>query len=228
MRKLPILLSGVVAFACPDAESRTFTDIQGRTLNAELLDATLTHAKIRRDDGQVFELKLETLCDADRAYIVAWTRQRAAQAPVALRFATSQFKQTAKRDQDAATLSRTEDAGYTVTIHNESSTALENVRIEYRVFMLDDRHGAKRSQMALKSQSGSERIAQLAAKTAVDFKTVTLPLQRLELKPDWVYVDGAKRKIADQLAGIWFKVYRADGTQIGEYASTESLKKEKW
>lgn len=228
MRKLPILLSGFVAFTCAQAEPRTFTDTQGRKLNAELIDATLTHAKIRRTDGQIFDLKLETLCDADRAYVVAWSQRRAAQAPVALRIATSQFKQTAKREQSIAALSRTEDAGYVVTVHNDSRTALENVRAEYRIYMLDDRHGAKKSEMALKNRSGSERIALLQPKAAVDFKTETLTLQRYELKADWVYVDGAKKKVADQLAGIWLKVYRADGTQIGEYASSESLKKETW
>ena len=225
-----LILSGLAVLVCARVEARIFTDTQGRTIDAELIDATLTQAKIRRADGQIFDLKLETLSAADRAYIVAWTRQRAqqSQAAVVLRFGSSQFKQTTKRDQSLSTMSRTENAGYSVTVHNDSSVALENLRIEYRIFMRDDQHGAKKSDMTLKRLEGSERIVALPAKGMTEFKTDTLTLQRSELKADWYYIDGSKKRVADQLAGIWLKAFRADGTQVGEYVSSDSVKKEKW
>lgn len=66
------LLLTVIALSANDLEQvRTWTSSDGATLRARLLslDATEQTVRIRRDDGRVFNMKWERLCDADQALL---------------------------------------------------------------------------------------------------------------------------------------------------------------
>lgn len=54
---------------------RTWTEIQGRTMEAVMLDATENMVRVRRQDGQVFDVPLELLSQADRDYVAAQMAQ---------------------------------------------------------------------------------------------------------------------------------------------------------
>lgn len=60
---LAALLSGIPVSA------RTWTDTQGRTIDAELVTASGSAVTIRRSDGRVFDLPLAELSPADRDYV---------------------------------------------------------------------------------------------------------------------------------------------------------------
>lgn len=70
----PRSLLGALAFsaaACiastdARAESFTLTDKQGRSIKADVISVTAGQVKIRRDDGQTFDLPLSTLADTDQ------------------------------------------------------------------------------------------------------------------------------------------------------------------
>lgn len=54
----------------PGSLVRTWTSVDGKAFDGELLSATSISAKIRRTgDGQVFDVPLERLCQADRDFI---------------------------------------------------------------------------------------------------------------------------------------------------------------
>ncbi|WP_269536981.1 C39 family peptidase [Cerasicoccus fimbriatus] len=70
------LLLAITALA---SDARTFTDSHGRTLEAEIVayDGGET-VKIRRDDGQVFDLPLDRLSAGDQAYVQSWLEAKSA------------------------------------------------------------------------------------------------------------------------------------------------------
>jgi hypothetical protein len=53
------------------AAGRTWTDTQGRTLEADYVSSTSTAVTLRRDDGRTFTLDLSRLSDADRSFVTS-------------------------------------------------------------------------------------------------------------------------------------------------------------
>lgn len=64
------------------SSARTFTDVQGRKLEAEIVSVEANSVRIRRADGQVFSLPLSTLSAEDNAYIQKWKAAAPPAAPV--------------------------------------------------------------------------------------------------------------------------------------------------
>lgn len=62
----------IVGAALAHAEPRTWTDVQGRTLVAELLEKRGDDVVLRRDDGLVFNLAVDRLVNSDREYVAQW------------------------------------------------------------------------------------------------------------------------------------------------------------
>jgi hypothetical protein len=76
-------LSALLAGEEARAEARMWTAADGRTLRGEWLATDAKSVKVRREDGQVFVIPLETLVEADRAWAVEQGKAKPA-APVAL------------------------------------------------------------------------------------------------------------------------------------------------
>ena len=64
-----LLLAGLTLLGLLPLPARTWTDTQGRTLEAELVSATPTAANVRRADGRTLTLSLAQLCAADQAFV---------------------------------------------------------------------------------------------------------------------------------------------------------------
>jgi hypothetical protein len=60
------------------ANARPFTNTQGRTIEAELVDVSGDSAKIRQANGQEFTLPIATFSEADRDFIQKWEADRKA------------------------------------------------------------------------------------------------------------------------------------------------------
>ncbi len=71
-RLVTALIAGLVLTAAVRAELRTWTDTQGRTLRAEMLEKRGENIVVKRDDGLVFTLPLERLINSDREYAAQW------------------------------------------------------------------------------------------------------------------------------------------------------------
>ena len=100
-------LATSVLLPCP-AGARTFTDTQGRSIEADLIDLAGENARIRRADGTEFTLPLGTLSQPDRDFIRKWQEERqakmAASAPKPGETLTFEFPELPKdfRGQPAA------------------------------------------------------------------------------------------------------------------------------
>ncbi|WP_269542963.1 hypothetical protein [Cerasicoccus fimbriatus] len=66
------LVAGAVAWA---EDYRTFTDTQGRTMEAKVLSVNGDTVTIERSDGLRFQLGLDKLSEGDNEYIAAWVKE---------------------------------------------------------------------------------------------------------------------------------------------------------
>ena len=88
MRRFRVLrmlfsLGSVVPLAgeAAGAEARVWTATDGRTLNGEWLETGEKAVKVRREDGQVFDIPLDTLSEPDRAWAVEQGKAKAVETP---------------------------------------------------------------------------------------------------------------------------------------------------
>lgn len=62
------------------AELRTFTDVEGRALQAEITAVTDDVVKLKLRSGKAAEVPLARLSDADKLFAISWKEQNAAKA----------------------------------------------------------------------------------------------------------------------------------------------------
>ena len=71
--RLPLRFSLAMSLISGPIFARTWTDAQGRTIEAEFIKSSGTTITIRRADGRIFEFPLAGFSSADRAYIIGLT-----------------------------------------------------------------------------------------------------------------------------------------------------------
>jgi hypothetical protein len=69
---MKLLLISLIFLASLQADARTFTDAQGRKLEAEVVAVQQGQVRIRRADGQEFTLPVTTFSAADQAFLQQW------------------------------------------------------------------------------------------------------------------------------------------------------------
>jgi hypothetical protein len=206
------------------AAPRTFTDVSGRTIVAEIMDATDTTVRVRRDDGRVFAIELATLSDTDRTHIEAWRKQQA--------FAFGGVVVTAHRARIASEVTqtksstrKTEDWCYKIAIANQSRADLAGLIIEYRVFYIDDNATATdKDELPLERRHGRATIVSLAAGSSTELQTAIVTLQSIRPKPGQRSRGTKRRKVEDSLAGIWVRVLQGDQL-LQEFTAPSTLSK---
>ena len=67
-----LLLLLAISLAPVRAEYRTFTNTEGRTVDAELIKADATQAWLRLKGGRVVPIARDTLSEADQTFITTW------------------------------------------------------------------------------------------------------------------------------------------------------------
>lgn len=237
---LALAAAACLAFTGAHAESLTLTDKQGRSIKADVISVTAGQVKIRRDDGQTFDLPLSSLADADQKKLKAWAAKEAAKPlpPGALQVELNRgiFK-TEKRDTDIKLVSgdvvkdgmtiTEEKWGYNVTLTNKSPRPLEKLRAEYRLFAtLDNIHVGEKQ--GLKKQAFRGEIETIPALGRVVFKTETISAIKTKYNGNIYSVKTGDNKSRETLSGIWIRIY--SGTDlVYESATPEKLTTtEKW
>jgi hypothetical protein len=130
------------------------------------------------------------------------------------------------RSGNRHTITTKEKWGYKVTLENRSFKTVDGAEVQYRQFKLDDavRGGAK-----LVGIGGSTTMSSLRTGQKFSFETTPMELERMELRPGWVWTDEElKRKVKDGLAGIWLRVTQG-GNVVFEWQQPADLKNNaKW
>lgn len=222
------------------AEMQTLTDRQGRSIKADVISVTGDKVKIKRDDGQTFDLPLSNLAEADQKNLKAWAARESAKSlpagALVVEMSRGIFK-TEKTEQDVKIvgggvvkdgIAITEEKwGYNVTITNKTSRPIEGLRAEYRLFATIDDLRIKEKQ-GLKKKAFQSEIETIPALNAVVFKTETISAIKTKFKGNIVSATSGDTGSRETLSGIWMRIYR--GTElVYESAMPEKLATtEKW
>lgn len=223
------------------AEQMTLTDKQGRSLKADVLEVSGGQVKLKRDDGQVFNLPLSTLADEDQKTLNAWAAKEAAKSlpPGALQVELSRgiFK-TEKRDRDVNLvggglvkdgMTITEEKwGYNVTLTNKTSRPLDNLRAEYRLFATVDNIHKKDDEEGLKKKAYQSPVETIPALGRITFRTETVSAFKTKYNGNIVSAKTGDNNSRETLHGIWIRLYRGNEL-VYESAMPEKLRStEKW
>lgn len=209
------------------AQMRTFTDTEGRTVVAELIEADRESIRFRRDDGIVFDLARDRLSESDQQFIDDWIQQRAFTYG-GIEVKAWRVRLNSDRDLTKSSVRTTEEWCYKFSVQNHSRMQLDDLTVEYRIFWTDDRANTKTKKLPQLRVEGRTAMGSLDQRESAEFATKTITLRSTELQPGRRYAGTGKRRVADALAGIWIRVMQGD-TLLEEYASpTKLTKEEKW
>jgi hypothetical protein len=205
-----LLLPLAVASAAASPDSHTFTDQFGRTFTGEIVEATDAQIKVRRADGQEFEMTLASLSPADTAYVAQWRREHVT---VRLRLEAGQFHNTGpNQSRNSATLQQTVEVGYDIKVTNDSRDPTAALRLEYNVFAL--RNGT------------DTRVRGFAAVGPLTLKqTTTIRTEAVNYTKST-----STRGVASQTAevkGLWARVL-LEGKIVAEFLTSEGLRIQGW
>jgi hypothetical protein len=123
----------------------------------------------------------------------------------------------------SAHLVKKEDWIQVVTLENSSSKPLENIEAVYRIYKIDDSHGAERKDMKLKWTEGKKSFPLLERLKKEVFETEPITLETNTLKGGYYYTDGSKSQVRDKVRGFRIKVFE-NGKLIHDYANPTTLK----
>jgi hypothetical protein len=206
---------------------RTFTDIEGRTIEAEVLDATATEVQIRRDDGRVFDFPRARLSNADQEFIDDWLRERAF-AFGGLELSCWRVRLDAERSETPSTREIKEQWCYKVSLKNESRTDFDDLTVVYRVFHRAGVIRKKKDNPPLQREEGRIPVGTLPAGKEVQIQTDAIELNVSQLKIGWKYRGTGKRRVEDSLEGFWCRVMSGDEV-LKEFANPSDLpRKQAW
>jgi len=217
------------------AEVRTLTDTQGRKIEADVLSVENDTVKIKRSDGQEFDLPLANLIPEDRKALKAWAAKNPPKLPpVRFDVNLSRVRISVEKDESSgggSIISR-EKWGYTLDLANRGPRELKNLRAEYILFVKqDDFPGQPKGERSddLKRKKYKQELEPLLVHETRAVRTEPIETFRQKLAPGWVWGGaGGNKPIRDTLHGIWLRVY--DGDQLIHESSTPEtlMTREKW
>ena len=235
MRPALIVLA-VLALVTPPliAETLTLTDKQGRSITADVISVENDKAKIRRSDGQTFDLPLANLADEDQKKLRVWSAKETTKplpaGSVQLELSRGIF-QTSKKDSDVTLTTgeivengRTtteEKWGYSVTVINKTSQSLDNLRAEYRLFATKDSVHVKEDQ-GLKKKAYRSNIESIPSLGRTVFRSETISAFKMKYNGNIHSAKTGDTSSRETLHGIWVRLYRGDQL-VQEIAMPASL-----
>lgn len=227
LRITTVLIAAFLGLAPLQAEVQTITDKQGRSIKVNVLSVENEKVKIKRDDGQIFELPLASLDSGTQESLKAWAAKAASEIPAgAVTVELSRGVFDSSKSEDISTITTEEKWGYSVTVTNHSSKPVGNLKFTYVLFVKPDLEpGKDQRASALKRSTGSNTLAQVTAGSKAVFRTDSIKIYKQKLKPGWIWgKTGNSEMVRDTLHGIWIKAYVGDQL-IAEICTPEGLMK---
>ncbi len=234
--RLIFIFSMLLLLAPPDSlDARTLTAQDGRTIEVEILAYDGDSIRIKRkDSGQTFTVPIESFSAADQRALRAEAKAEAAkpkpvpQGSVKIELSRGIFS-SEKRNYVGYSYTH-EQWGFNVVITNRSGPLLENLRVEYLLFLEPNPyHTAPADRNKLKRTTGKETLEPLPTGSRTQFRTSTVEAIKVALHPDWEWSDAdRKRSTRDKLYGIWLRLYRGDELIAETTSPANIVDREKW
>lgn len=210
----------LLAWAPLQAASRTFTSIDGRTVDAEITSASNVQVTLKLADGRETVVPLNRLSPADQEYIATWITQN----PQAIRYSfvvdvTKDKVSSAESKEEGLTTTRTKWL-YHVKVTNRAPQAIEGLKLSYQIHYSDEEGKAKSTEV----RPGSVNLGPVAQGGTITADTEPVELITTRLDSGYYWKNGAPSKQSDTLKGIAVTIEH-QGKIVHEFVSGTSVKK---
>jgi hypothetical protein len=212
------------------AKFRTFSDSQGREIEAKLTRVSGDDIYIERHDGLNTKVDISIFSAEDQSYIRDWERKEIIKDDtIAIRFKTDVENKSGWESYGVGIERKTWKESYAVVLTNESQLDLKDLRIEYLILKYEDALAAqKRVEGDVRQLTGVTKVPLLKARGEVIADTKKFPMLETRLAQGYIWKGGGKKTSEDDMRGIWVKVYVGD-ILAAEVSKPENLmRKEKW
>lgn len=225
------------------AGARTFTDTQGRKIEAEVIEVTGANVTLRLQSGKSATVPIAKLSEDDRLFIAQWKDKPRADpgdgsndAPttptninnlIAIDAKKVRVEKGQKKKVSQGEVTE-ERWAFAVEVRNKSRVDLEGLKLSYRIYV-----DPQASEKLMLSQTEAfyahvDTLDKVARGGAIKRNTEEVLLNRIELNADYEFTDGSRSKIEDKLEGIWIKIWQGN-RKVAEFKSNDStVKKAKW
>ena len=230
LKILPVLFAFVLAAASVQGAYREFTDQQGRSMKAELINVIGSKVRIKRDDGATFNVTPNLFCEEDAEYIRIWMMTTLAERDSLLKI-NAKASGTKPQEVNMGTGIEAEkwSGYYKIDLENESDIDLSEIHLEYVYLAFHMELGAdKRREGKTQIVKGDLTIPRIKGRGEFAFDSVKCDMLNTELASGYVWADGGKDQSKDKLEGIWIRVYYS-GRLIQEWSyPTNMVEKYSW
>ncbi|MBN2162834.1 MAG: hypothetical protein JXR25_01875 [Pontiellaceae bacterium] len=221
-RMLTVVFAFIMALAVRAEEYRVFTDAQGRAIEAKIIsyDSVKAVIEMERKDGQRFKVSPKLFSEDDRTYIRQWIDAYRILSDDSLQVSFSKknvdsFKEGLTDVEVGVEAHKGDIICYEMTFKNRSKKPIENLKLEYRIFvMVKDKENGD-SVKKLETQTAS--IATIEPGKSITIKTVEATVEE---KYTRTKIEDPRRgdeedsvryeydKVSEEdLMGIWLKIY---------------------
>ena len=221
----------LVPIFCIGSEYRTFTDQQGREMEAKVTQVSGDDVFIERSDRLATKVSISVFSEEDQGYIHQWALEESLKnGAIEMRFCDRESDKSSS--SCGGIKSTTFDAHYEVVLKNTTDQAIGNIRVEYLILKFtDDVAAKKRSMGEMERKKGTKQIEQLLSRSEKRLATDSFPMLETQLLSGWRWSghDGGKaRESKDKLEGIWVKVYVDDLLVLEDSRPQSLVRKEVW
>lgn len=237
MKHIYIAFSLLSLLCIPDAfaDVRSFTSVDGKSIVAEVVGFEGRAVKLKMGET-IYQVPVSKLSEPDKEYLKAWLKDNI---PYAFRFSVFEKEGasplTSGQGGESPSLSgrgnqeSTDVSHYIATITNDSGVELEDVELQYRVFIKRTvRMGFSGTNKSTYQAGGLTKITSLPAGRGTSVPTASIVLtdssSKSTMRTTITYTNGGStsftetKKNRDRLEpmGVWFRLYHK-GKLVGEY-----------
>ena len=210
---------------------RTFTDLQGREMQAKVISFSDNIVEVQRKDGLRTQVPIDVLSAEDQHYIRQLVSEKVLRPGIlTVRFSDKELNES--ESKNGGIKYRRYEAHYEIILKNNHHEDLADLRVEYLMFkFIDEIAAKKRSAGEVERKKGTIKLPVLPARTEKRLATDTFEMLETALQSGYVWSGGEAGKArdsADRLDGIWIRVYKGDRLLLEESRPQSIVRKEIW
>lgn len=207
MNRLFISLA-VLSVGLAQAEPRTFTSPDGRTILAEIASATPDRVTLKLANGQTIVAQVDRFVQADQDHIAEWRKANPVQTKYRFTADYTKSKSSSSKQSMGTETITTEMWDCNMKLVNQSGLTLEGVTVEYVIYLDRFSQGNK----IVTSQVGKADIGTMKHLQQLVVKTNPVQLQGYELKGGYYYTDGTRPRGKEGIRGMTINIKHSGNT----------------
>ncbi|NWK56188.1 hypothetical protein HW115_11250 [Verrucomicrobiaceae bacterium N1E253] len=173
-----LILAGILGIHAPSAlaELHTFTNTEGKTIQAEITEVSSGKVKLKLSNGKNYTVPFAKLSEADQTYIKEWhEKNKGMPKPSHFRLEIDRKSSRVREDKDKSKNSNTRTSkrniSYSFELSYSKTPPVEDVSVSYRIIKRSTYRGDDAGEPEFKAITGEEHIDTLDSKTPAEWQS---------------------------------------------------------